>query len=144
MIKVIFTLISNVPKSPRADNAAGSGPAGATICHYLTRTGRHTAAARVGGQQPAPGHPHTTCQHSLQLLSDENPDKLLISTHLSFALLTSIWLHPDVFLDNERDAAHHNPAAARGVSISSSYRSGVQSREYRVQSIYCVSTPLLC
>ena len=108
-----------------------SGPAGATICHYLTRRPRHTAAARVGGQQPAPGHPHTTCQHSLQLLSDENPaDKVLISTHLSFALLTSIRLHPDVFLDNERDATHHNPAAARGVSISSSCRSGVESTEY--------------
>ena len=107
-----------------------SGPAGATICHYLTRRPQHTAAARVGGQQPAPGHPHTTCQHSLQLLSDENPDKLLISTHLSFALLTSIWLHPDVFLDNKRDPAHHNPAAARGVSISSSYSSGVESTVY--------------
>ena len=46
------------------------------------------------------------------------------------ALLTSIWLYPDVFLDNKRDATHHNPAAARGVSISSSYSSGVESTVY--------------
>ena len=120
-----------------------SGPAGATICHYLTRSPAHSR--RQGGwSAAATWPPHTTCQHSLQLLSDEIPDKVLLSTHLSFALhalLTSIWLYPDVFLNNERDATHHDPAAECGVSISSSCRSGVQSREYReyLQNIYTPS-----
>ena len=145
MIKVIFTLISIVPKSHNNSpcrqcwSRVPQEPLSVIIC-------------RGAGTQPPPGWvvssptwpPHTTCQHSLQLLSDEIPDKVLLSTHLSFALhalLTSIWLYPDVFLNNERDATHHDPAAACGVSISSSCRSGVQSREYReyLQSIYTPS-----
>ena len=140
MIKVIFTLISKVPKSHSADNAG----LGSRRSHYLSLSDEETPAhsRRQGGWSAArTWPPHTTCQHSLQLLSDEIPDNgqgvNIYSFELCFAvhaLLTSIWLHPDVFLDNERDATHHNPAAARGVSISSSYRSRVQSREYRVST----------
>ena len=120
------------------------GPPGATICHYLPRS-RHTAAARVGGQQP-----HLATPHHLSTLTaapqwwDPRQGVTIYSFELCsalHALLTSIWLYPDVFLNNERDATHHDPAAACGVSISSSCRSGVQSREYReyLQSIYTPS-----
>ena len=109
---------------------------------------------RGAGTQPPPGwvvsSPHLATPHHLSTLTaapqwwDPRQGVNIYSFELCsalHALLTSIWLYPDVFLNNERDATHHDPAAARGVSISSSCRSGVQSREYReyLQSIYTPS-----